>query len=151
MYSPLIRSTYIELPDKLKNPMKGLINIKSNDNKSFLWCHIRHLNLVKRHSDRITKEYKNMINDLDYKDIKFPVGKIYYCRIERQNNICINVFCYENGLTYPVYVSNQKFENSMDLLLKADENKSHYVYIKHFNRFKCCLQCLSSKNVLIKH
>ena len=27
------------------------------------------------------------------------------CRIERQNNICINVFCYENGLIYPVYVS----------------------------------------------
>ena len=35
-YSPLEGSTYIELPDKLKNPMKGLINIKSNDNKSFL-------------------------------------------------------------------------------------------------------------------
>ena len=33
IYSPLIGSTYIELPDKLKNPMKGLINIKSNDNK----------------------------------------------------------------------------------------------------------------------
>ena len=30
IYSPLIGSTYIELPDKLKNPMKGLINIKNN-------------------------------------------------------------------------------------------------------------------------
>ena len=51
MYSPLIGSTYIELPEKLKHPMKGLINIKikSNDNKCFLWCHIRHLNLVKIH------------------------------------------------------------------------------------------------------
>ena len=35
IYSPLIGSTYIELPDKLKNPMKDLINIKSNDNKYF--------------------------------------------------------------------------------------------------------------------
>ena len=58
IYSPLIGSTYIELPDKMKNPMKGSINIKSNDNKYFLWCHIRHLNLVKRHSERITKEDK---------------------------------------------------------------------------------------------
>ena len=32
MYSPLIGNTYIELPDKLKNPMKGLTNIKNNDN-----------------------------------------------------------------------------------------------------------------------
>ena len=58
MYSPLVESTYIELPDGLKNSMEGLINIKNNDNKSFLWCHVRHLNLVKRHPERITKEDK---------------------------------------------------------------------------------------------
>ena len=46
MYSPLIGSKYIELPEKLKNPVKGLTNIKNNDNKCFLWCHVRHLNLV---------------------------------------------------------------------------------------------------------
>ena len=45
-YSPLIGSTYIELPSRLKKSMKGLINIKNNDSKCFLWCHIRHLNLV---------------------------------------------------------------------------------------------------------
>ena len=32
---------YIKLPNKLKHPMKGLINIKNNDNICFLWCHIR--------------------------------------------------------------------------------------------------------------
>ena len=47
VYSPLIGNTYIELPEKLKNPMKDLINIKNNDNKCFLWCHTRHLNFVK--------------------------------------------------------------------------------------------------------
>ena len=75
VYSPLIGSKYIELPDKLKNPMKALINIKNNDNKCFLWCHIRHLNLVKTHPERTTKEDKKMINDLDYEGIKFPVSK----------------------------------------------------------------------------
>ena len=74
-HSPLIGSTYIELPDKLKNPIKGLINIKSNDNKCFLWCHIRHLNSVKIHLQRITKEDKKMINDFNYEGIKFPVSK----------------------------------------------------------------------------
>ena len=161
IYSPLIGSTYIELPDKLKNPMKGLINIKSNDTKCFLCCHIRHLNLVKPHPERITKEDKKMINDLNYEGIAFPVSKRDYCKIERQKNICINVFCYENGLTYLVYLSDQKFHNSMDLVLITDENKSHYVYIKDFNRFmcnktknknkkyfcKCCLQCFSSEKV----
>ena len=35
-YSPLVGNTYIELPDELKNSMKGLINIKNSDNKCFL-------------------------------------------------------------------------------------------------------------------
>ena len=53
----------------------------------------------------------------------------------------------------------------MDLLLLTDNDKSHYVYIKDFDRFmfhktknenqkwfcKSCLQCSSSENVLIKH
>ena len=53
----------------------------------------------------------------------------------------------------------------MDLLLINNKNKSHYVYIKDFNRFmfnktKCkskkhfcryCLQCFSRERVLIEH
>ena len=45
-YSPLIGSSFVELPSELKNSKKGLINIKNNDNKYFLWCHVRHLNLA---------------------------------------------------------------------------------------------------------
>ena len=106
-----------------------------------------------------------MINDLDFEGIKFPFSKKDYCRIEKQNNICINVFCYENNLTDPVYVSDQKFQNCMDLLLISNENKSRYVHIEDFNRFmcnktknknkfffcKCCLQCFSSEKVLIEN
>ena len=75
------------------------------------------------------------------------------------------MFGYENQLVFPIYVSDQTFEDSMDLLLLIDDNKSHYVYIKDFNTFmfhktknknkkwfcKSCLQCVSSGNVLTKH
>ena len=94
-----------------------MINIKNSDNKCFLWCHIRHLNPLKIHLERTTKEDKKVINDLDHEGIKFPVSKKDYYKIERQNSICINAFCYENNLAYPVYVSDQKFEYCMDLLL----------------------------------
>ena len=43
-----------------------------------------------------------MVNDLHYNGIEFPVSKRNYGKIEKKNNICINVFCYEDGLTYPV-------------------------------------------------
>ena len=82
-----------------------------------------------------------------------------------KNNIYINVFGYENEWVFPIYVSNQKFEDLMDLLLLIDNDKSDYVYIKDFDRFmfhktnnknknhfcKSCLQCFSSKYVLTKH
>ena len=89
--SSLSGSTYIELPHKLKNSMKGLINIKNNDNKCFLRCHIRHLNPLKIHTKRLTKLDKNMVNDLDYEGVKFPVSKKDYCKIAERNGICINV------------------------------------------------------------
>ena len=67
-------------------------------------------------------------------------------------------------MVFPIYVSDKKFEDSMDVLLLIGDNKSHYVYIKDFNTFmfhktenknkkwfcKSCLQCFSSENVLIK-
>ena len=80
-YSPLIGSTYIELSNELKNPKKGLINIRNNDNKCFLGCHIRHLNSVVKNPQRITKEGKNNISDLDYEGIKFPVSNKDYGKI----------------------------------------------------------------------
>ena len=101
------------------------------------WCHIRHLNSLKTHPERTKKADKNMVNDLDYEGIEFTVSKRYYCKIKQKNNICINVFCYENNLVYAVYVSDQKFEDHLELLLITDENKSHYVYIKDLNRFMC--------------
>ena len=76
-----------------------------------------------------------MINDLDYEGIKFLVSKKDISKIEGQNNICINLFCYENNLTYPVYISDQKIESCLNLLLITYENKLHYVYMKYFNRF----------------
>ena len=45
------------------------------------------------------------------------------------------MFGYENRLVFPIYISDQKFNDSMDLLLLTDNDKSHCVYIKDFNRF----------------
>ena len=85
--------------------------------------------------ERITQKDKEFVNDLTYDKIKFSVSKEDFIKIKTKNNICINVFCYENELTFSIYILDQKFENSMDLLLISDKDKSHYVYIKDFDRF----------------
>ena len=77
------------------------------------------------------------------------------------NKININVFCYENKVIFPIYLSDQKLDNVLDLLLI----NNHYVLIKNFNRLmfsktkfknkkwfcKRFLCCFSSKKVLIEH
>ena len=68
-------------------------------------------------------------------------------KIEVKNNICINVFRYENRQVFPVFVSDQEFENSIDSFLLIDDDKSHYVYIKCFNKF----MFHKTKNKNIKH
>ena len=45
-----------------------------------------------------------------------------FSKIEVKNNICINVFGYEKGLVFPIYISDQKFQDSMDLLLLTDDD-----------------------------
>ena len=101
----------------------------------FLWCPVRYINPVKIHPERITQNDETLANDPDYDKVGFPVREKNFSKIEEKNNICINVFCFENKLTFPIFVLDQKFEKSMDLLLAVDENKSHYMYIKDFDRF----------------
>ena len=42
-YRPLSGSSYINLPAELRNPKKGLINVKNKDQKCFLWYHEKYL------------------------------------------------------------------------------------------------------------
>ena len=95
---------------------------------------------------------KKFANNLNYDGIEFSVEEKNFSKTEKKNNIYINVFF-------------QKIKNSIDLLLVIDENKSHYVHIKDFDRFmfhktknknkkyfcKSCLQGFSNKNVLTEH
>ena len=125
----------MDLPVELKSPRKQLINIKNKDQKCFLWCHVRHINPSKEHSKRILKNDKEIAEKVDYDGIQFPLQEKDFNKIEMKNDVYINVFGYKNGLVFPIYVSDQKFEDSIDLLLLIDDDKSHYVYIKDFDRF----------------
>ena len=92
LYKPLNGSSYMELPMELRNPKKGLINIKNKDDECFRWCHIRHLNPQAEHPERIKKDNKQSIEGLNYEGIEFPISQKHYNKVEKQNSIRINVF-----------------------------------------------------------
>ena len=169
-FQPLTGSSYIKLPEELQNNMKGLINLQNEDHECFRWCHIRHLNPQEKNPQRIKLVDKEYIKNLNYSGIEFPVTIKQYKKIEKQNNINVNVFCYENEQPYPIYISKEKNEDVLNLLLitEDDEEKfpnNHYVLIKDFNRFMfnitkhkgkkhfCmhCLQHFTSERILNNH
>ena len=162
-YNPLKGSSYIKLLQELKN--RSLINLQNKDNECFRWCHIRHLNPQEKDPQRIKKTDKTFISQLDYSSIKFPVTVKQINKIEKQNNICINLFGYEEKQKFPIFISKEKFTDHIELLLITEGENNHYVLIKDFNKFMfnqtkhehrkhfCmhCLQCFSREDVLTEH
>ena len=113
------------MPAELRHPVKGLINIKNDDNKSFLWCHVKHLNCVDKNQQIITKKGREVFKNLSYDSVEFPVSKKDYGKIKVLNKINVNLFCYENKMICPVYLSKQCFNDCLDLLLISNNFTSH--------------------------
>ena len=55
------------------------------------------------------------------KELIFLCQKKDYFNIEVLNEFCVNMVCYENKIVYPVYLSNQKFHDNMNLLLISNK------------------------------
>ena len=108
-YSPLKGSSYIKLPQELRNSAKGLINMKNKDNECFRWCHIRHLNPQDKDPQRIKKTDIKYIGQLDYSNIEFPVTVKQINKIEKQNNICINLYLQRKvSRSYGTFIDNRR-------------------------------------------
>ena len=94
--------SYVKLHVELRIPNKGIIKIKNNNQICLFWYHVKHINPVEIHPERIRETDKALVNDLDYDGIGFPVREKDCSKIETKNNICINVFGHEKGLVLPI-------------------------------------------------
>ena len=77
-----------------------------------------------------------------------------YEKIEDRFQIQVNVFGYENNV-YPLYIWKKSYNETFNLLLITEKDKSHYVFIKYFNRLMyskakhkdkkhLCMSCLQN-------
>lgn len=69
---------------------------------------------MNKYVEWIKQSDKEIIANLDSKDLEFPVSK---------KAICINVFRYKNKHTNLIYLLKEKFENHIELLLIGNEAK----------------------------
>ena len=155
-YEPLLGGSYISLPKVLNNSMKGLPNLKNKDHKCFMWCHIRLINPTNSHPERINRQDKK-----SYSNIVFPLDINDYEKIEDSFQMQVNIFGYENKV-YPLYITNKSYNQTLNLLLIIEKDKSHYAFIKDFNRLmfsktkhkdkkdycRSCLQSFTTEEIL---
>ena len=60
---------------ELRSPKKGVINIKNKNQKSFLWCAVRHIKLSKKHPQRSNRMIKKLLKNLTVMELSFQCKK----------------------------------------------------------------------------
>ncbi len=125
------------LPDILLHK-KAILNIKTFDNKCFLWSVIAHYFPVESSS---YSQKCNVSNYLKYENyfntegIEFPVSLEMIPKFAKKNNLNINIYGFrfiEELNTFeivPIQIT-KSFDNNINLLLYED----HFYLIKDFNR-----------------
>jgi len=156
-------SSYIPLEFKSSN----IINIQNKkDNKCFLWSILAKLFPVSDNKERVTK-YREHEDKIIMDGIDYPVRIKDIPKVEKQNNLSINVFALRDQKNkqslFPVYNSNIESEYIIDLLYIENQGNTHYCLIKDLNSFRCgkdkhkqytcrnCLQGFQRKEALENH
>ena len=134
-YKPLQGSSYLPTPKFLENK-RAVVNVHNQDQKCFLWSVLAALYPRQRNAYRV-HQYMPYQNTLNMGDVPFPVEVRHIPRIERLNNLSINVFGFENEEegVFPVYVTETPKATHVNLLLISDEQgHSHYILIRSLSR-----------------
>ena len=133
-YTPLAGSSFIPLPPELKFK-KAITNVQNdNDEKCFLWAVLAAIHPAVTNAHRVAN-YEQYENELDMSGLSFPMKVSQTAKFERQNQISVNVFGYENKQFFPIHIS--KYTDCVkvvDLLLISNGEKQHYCTISNINR-----------------
>ena len=155
-YTPLKGASHIDLPKYLKDK-KAIVNVKNQDDECLKWALLAALHPAKKDPQRVNKYMQ--FKELRFTGVDFPVPLSQMPKVERLNNLAINVFGYSKQAgIHPLYLSKDHTRDPINLLLitevKDGKTKSHYSWIKDFNRLCCdqnkhggktffCTRCIS--------
>ena len=163
-YQPLRGTSYIPLPKGL-NACRGIVNIQNNDEKCFIYSVLAKLHPKPQNPHRPT-HYQPYEQELNMHDIEMPMKLSQISKFEKQNNISINVFGFEESVVFPLHITAFRFPSHVNLLLISQGDKQHYCLIKDLSKllgkyqssdghhlFFCnyCLKGFTTEELLKKH
>ena len=161
-YQPLRGGAYIPLPAAVRNK-KAVINVKNKDDH-YLRCSLRSaLFPAAKDPQRPTKYPTQDVLNFEGIDVPTPISQIP--KVEKQNNLAVNVFGWEKGVIIHHLSKQPANMPRINLLLIENAGKFHYTWIKDLNHLlydqsKCrerkhfCERCLhgySREDLLESH
>ena len=178
-FDPLSGSGYSKLPPIITKK-KAVINMmnkrckegeepnqceceKCKESKMcFKWAVTRALNMVDDHPERITKELREQAKKYKWEEITFPMKVKNICVWERNNDIGVNVFGYDEDAKKLYTIKIAELENPISTINLYLHDDNHYCVIKDLGRLvsaqlskknhgkDICLRCLNAFGRLTK-
>lgn len=138
-FNPLKGSSFLDLPNDIKSK-KAVINVQNNDYQCLKWALLSAMFPAPKNANR-TATYLQHQNKLNFANINFPVKITDIKKVEKLNNISINVFGLEynsisktNSIVGPLYFTKSRKETHINLLYLTNGNIGHYCFIKNLSR-----------------
>ena len=113
----------------------------------------------------IKRKDKRLADTHDYSGVNLWCVQRIIAGLKIKMIYALTFFRMGSKVVCPIYISEKEFDDCMNVLMIHEGDKSHYVYIKDFNRLMfnktksnnkkwfCvrCSQCFGSESILEKH
>ena len=131
-YRPLRGGSYIPLPAAVKNK-KAVVNVKNEDDQCVVWTILAAIFPVAKNPQRPSKYPQDP--GFDFTGIDYPTPISQISRIEKQNDLAINVFGWDGACVIIHRLSDAaQARTTVNMLLIEKAGKFHYTWIKDLNR-----------------
>ena len=162
-YRPIRGGSYIPLPKEIQ-VKRAVVNVKNRDDDCLRWSLRAALFPAARDTERPGKYPTD--DGLDFEGINAPTPIDQIERVEKQNNLALNVFGWDCREVVVYRLSKQPGNiRRIHLLLVRNGEQYHYTWIKNFNRLlhnqskherrkhfcERCLHCYSREDLLEEH
>ena len=167
-FEPMAGSSYIELPEKLKNK-KAIINVKNTtDHECFQWAITSAVCTQKKDPQRRNKLMRKDAKKFDWTGISFPTPFNQIKTFEKNNpGYEIWAFGWKNDKVYPIRPGKDNTNKTkIDLLYIKNDDTKHYCWIKDIDKLcfsqaskheskkplcRRCVRFMHSKKALEEH
>lgn len=134
-FNPLKAGSYLPLPVKIKNT-KSCLNIRNNDEYCFLWSIIAQLYPSKSNPNRVSS-YPHYLKLFNISDMSFPPNFADIKWFEKHNpSVSVNIYGLDknNKVTGPLYKTQLRRFEHVNLLFLSKDGKNHFCLIKNIER-----------------